>query len=214
MKRNRNRHRQQQPKTASAQQEERLSPAEYRQKMIDDDVKRLQGGGYRLVEQKTKDTAETRNFINILDRLMYRARMNASTRGCRFTNTDLDTEFLPRIEAAKESLNLVAAELSSLMGIEYRPPRGYSNPLKKKQPVQQKEGKAKPVDAEKAATTTLGGKAGIASATPAAKPAKKTAKGASSAAPTEDATVNGENIVQLPVSPSAVARASETAAAA
>lgn len=111
------------------------------QEFIDRSISQIKSGSYSTVQSKTKDTAETRNFINTLDTLMFKARMNAGTRGARYTGHDLDTKFLPRINKAKDELNLLAAELCQLMGQPYRPPRGYKNPLQSKKPAAQQQPK-------------------------------------------------------------------------
>jgi len=154
MAKNKQKTRPQQPAQSSRNKEEQqdLSPQQKyelrQQEFIDRSVSQIKSGNYSTVQSKTKDTAETRNFINLIDSLMYKARMNAGTRGTKYTGHDLDTKFLPRINKAKDELNLLAAELCKLMGQTYRPPRGYKNPLQAKKPAgqQPKEQQARPAN--------------------------------------------------------------------
>jgi hypothetical protein len=108
-----------------------LSPQERHQQYVDRSVTQIQAGTHTTIQQKTRDTAETRNFINIIDSLMFKVRMNAGITGTRIKAEDLQ-KYINRVNEAKESLNLVAAEMCRDMGQPYRPPRGYKNPLQGK----------------------------------------------------------------------------------
>lgn len=91
---------------------------------------------YKTIRMRTPETSETRNFITILDNLMYDIRMSAGGKGSRIKSEDL-TKYINRVQKAKDELNLVCAELSRSLGKKYRPPRGYDNPLEKRKQQQQ-----------------------------------------------------------------------------
>lgn len=150
---NKHKKRHQQPGTQSNGNTQELTPQQKyeqrQQEFIDKSVSQIKSGNYSTVQSKTKDTAETRNFINMIDTLMFKARINAGTRGAKYTGHDLDTKFLPRINKAKDELNQLAAELCQLMGQPYRPPRGYKNPLQAKKPAVQQKPKESAQQADK-----------------------------------------------------------------
>jgi len=165
---------QRQQQTPQQEQGKSLSPKEryearvaFKQSVAADD-------DYKTIRMRTPETSETRNFITILDNLMYDIRMTAGGKGSRIKSEDL-TKYINRVQKAKDELNLVCAELSRDLGKRYRPPRGYENPLEKRKqqkPVQQQQQKAKQAQP-------------VAEAKPAkqAKQAKQAAKTAAGSAP-------------------------------
>ena len=66
-------------------------------------------------------------MLNTLDNLLYQLRMNMG----RSVNIQLDKaqEFLVRSQKIKDEINLLNAEMCEMMGWDYRPPRGFTNPL-------------------------------------------------------------------------------------
>lgn len=171
---------QQQPQ-GQRQEGQTLSPKEryearvaFKQSVAADD-------DYKTIRMRTPETSETRNFITILDNLMYDIRMTAGGKGSRIKSEDL-TKYINRVQKAKDELNLVCAELSRDLGKRYRPPRGYENPLEKRkqqqqkpvQPQQQKAKQAQPAAGAKPADKTDSNQA---------KQAKQAAKKATASAP-------------------------------
>ena len=124
-----------------------------RQIWLNRSIDNLKAGGYATIQQKTQDTADTRNFINIIDSLMDHVRRYAGIRGSGISSDDLK-EYVGRIEKAKDDLNQLAAEMCRDLGRKYRPPRGYTNPLQQAAPTAKSEKKAE----KKAAAKDKGGK--------------------------------------------------------
>jgi hypothetical protein len=80
-----------------------------------------------VISRKTMDQSDFIGMLNTLDNVLYRLRMNMG----RDKNIQLDKaqEFLVRSQRIKEEINLLNAEMCEMMGWEYRPPRGFANPL-------------------------------------------------------------------------------------
>ena len=139
---------------------EQQTPQQRHQNWVEDSVGKIKQGTHGVIQQKTRDTAETKNFINIIDSLMFNVRMNAGI--SRNIPAEALQGYIDRVRRAKEELNLVAAEMCRDMGRPYRPPRGYTNPLQSSANNQQgsKKKKNKPkqtapaaVEAEPAKST-------------------------------------------------------------
>lgn len=107
---------------------EQLTPQQRKQQWIDGKLERAKNDDFNVIQQKTRDTAETVNFLNIVDNLMYHIRMSSGTRGSRIPEGATD-KYIKRINSIKDELNLVAAEMCRDTNRTYRPPRGYKNPL-------------------------------------------------------------------------------------
>ena len=80
-----------------------------------------------VISRKTRDQSDFIGMLNTLDNVLYQLRMNMG----RSSNIQLDKaqEFLTRSQKIKNEINLLNAEMCAMMGWEYRPPRGFTNPL-------------------------------------------------------------------------------------
>jgi hypothetical protein len=80
-----------------------------------------------VISRKTRDQSDFIGMLNTLDNVLYQLRMNMG----RSSNIQLDKaqEFLMRSQRIKDEINLLNAEMCEMMGWEYRPPRGFTNPL-------------------------------------------------------------------------------------
>jgi hypothetical protein len=80
-----------------------------------------------VISRKTRDQSDFIGMLNTLDNVLYQLRMNMG----RSSNIQLDKaqEFLTRSQKIKDEINLLNAEMCAMMGWEYRPPRGFTNPL-------------------------------------------------------------------------------------
>jgi len=82
---------------------------------------------FDVISRKTRDQSDFIGMLNTLDNLLYQLRMNMG----RSSNIQLDKaqEFLVRSQKIKDEINLLNAEMCAMMGWDYRPPRGFTNPL-------------------------------------------------------------------------------------
>lgn len=80
-----------------------------------------------VISRKTMDQSDFIAMLNTHDNVLYQLRMNMG----RNKNIQLDKaqEFLVRSQRIKDDINLLNAEMCEMMGWEYRPPRGFTNPL-------------------------------------------------------------------------------------
>ena len=98
---------------------------------------------FDVISRKTRDQSDFIGMLNTLDNLLYQLRMNMG----RSSNIQLDKaqNFLVRSQRIKDEINLLNAEMCEMIGWDYRPPRGFTNPLGE---VEEK-GKGKKVAAAK-----------------------------------------------------------------
>ncbi len=84
---------------------------------------------FDVISRKTRDQSDFIGMLNTLDNLLYQLRMNMG----RSSNIQLDKaqEFLVRSQNIKDEINLLNAEMCAMIGWDYRPPRGFVNPLNK-----------------------------------------------------------------------------------
>lgn len=84
---------------------------------------------FDVISRKTRDQSDFIGMLNTLDNLLYQLRMNMG----RSSNIQLDKaqDFLVRSQSIKDEINLLNAEMCEMMGWDYRPPRGFTNPLEK-----------------------------------------------------------------------------------
>jgi hypothetical protein len=80
-----------------------------------------------IISRSTLDTSEYVSLLNLHDRLLHKLRMNMG-RKKNLTMAAVGS-FLERSDAIKQQINLLNAEGYQLLGKEYRPPRGFENPL-------------------------------------------------------------------------------------
>ena len=82
---------------------------------------------FDVISRKTRDQSDFIGMLNTLDNLLYQLRMNMG----RSSNIQLDMaqEFLVRSQMIKDEINLLNAKMCEMMGWDYRPPRGFTNPL-------------------------------------------------------------------------------------
>ena len=80
-----------------------------------------------IISRRTMDQGDFIPMLNTLDNALYQLRMNMG----RAENIQLDKaqEFLMRSQKIKNEINLLNAEMCEMIGWEYRPPRGFTNPL-------------------------------------------------------------------------------------
>ncbi len=83
-----------------------------------------------VISQKTRDTSQFTNLINVTDNLLFTTRMNVGIPGSKVTIEKFQ-QILNNVNDAKETINSMNAEMCKILGRDYRPPRGFSNPLKK-----------------------------------------------------------------------------------
>lgn len=82
-----------------------------------------------VIAQRTPETQDCARLLESNDFLVARLRTNfGSTRRGALT-PEQALAFLQRNDELRQELNLINAEMSKAMGIDYRPPRGFSNPL-------------------------------------------------------------------------------------
>lgn len=82
---------------------------------------------FDVISRKTMDQGDFIGMLNTLDNALYKLRMNMG----RNSNIRFDKaqEFIERGQKIKEEINLLNAEMCQEMGWDYRPPRGFNNPL-------------------------------------------------------------------------------------
>ena len=80
-----------------------------------------------VISRRTMDQGDFIGLLNNLDHALYQLRMNMG----RNTNIRFDKaqEFIERSQQIKEDINLLIAEMFQVMGYEYKPPRGFRNPI-------------------------------------------------------------------------------------
>jgi hypothetical protein len=80
-----------------------------------------------VISRKSMDQGDFIGMLNTLDNALYHLRMNMG----RSSNIQLNKaqEFLLRSQRIKDEINLLNAEMCEMIGWDYRPPRGFTNPL-------------------------------------------------------------------------------------
>lgn len=107
-----------------AQGDKKLSGLEKWQKRKLDKVNR---DDFDVISRKTMDQGDFIGMLNTLDNVLYQLRMNMGrNQNIKFEKAQ---EFLERSQKIKEEINLLNAEMCQVMGWDYRPPRGFANPL-------------------------------------------------------------------------------------
>ena len=91
-----------------------------------------------IISRKTRDQSDFINMLNTHDNVLYQLRMNMGRN--RNLTFDKAQEFIERSLRIKEEINLLNAEMCQLMNWEYRPPRGFTNPLAAEQGKKTKGG--------------------------------------------------------------------------
>ena len=84
------------------------------------------------VEVVPKRAAETNDFIRLLtsnDFVINRLRQQLGRRNG--VPVEQAVQFLERNETLRQEMNTLNAEICASMGMDYRPPRGFENPLKR-----------------------------------------------------------------------------------
>lgn len=80
-----------------------------------------------VISRKTMDQSDFIGMLNTLDNALYKLRMSMGRHmSIRFEKAQ---EFIERSQKIKEDINLLNAEMCKEMGWDYRPPRGFTNPL-------------------------------------------------------------------------------------
>ena len=80
-----------------------------------------------VISRKTMDQSDYIDMLNTLDNVLYQLRMNMwRNKNIKFEKAQ---EFIERRQKIKEEINLLNAEMCKEMGWDYRPPRGFTNPL-------------------------------------------------------------------------------------
>jgi hypothetical protein len=94
------------------------------------------------VEVVPKRAAETNDFIRLLtsnDFIFNRLRQQLGRRNG--VPVEQAVQFLERNETLRQEMNTLNAEICASMGMDYRPPRGFDNPLKMKSELEKVEEK-------------------------------------------------------------------------
>lgn len=84
------------------------------------------------VEVVPRRAAETNDFIRLLtsnDFIVNRLRQQLGRRNG--VPVEQAVQFLERNEVLRQEMNKLNAEMCAAMGMDYRPPRGFENPIKK-----------------------------------------------------------------------------------
>lgn len=80
-----------------------------------------------VISRKTMDQSDFIGMLNTLDNVLYKLRMSMGRHmSIKFEKAQ---EFIERSQKIKEDINLLNAEMCKEMGWDYRPPRGFTNPL-------------------------------------------------------------------------------------
>jgi len=80
-----------------------------------------------VISRKTMDQGDFIGMLNTLDNVLYQLRMNMGrNKNIKFEKAQ---EFIERSQKIKDEINLLNAEMCKEMGWDYRPPRGFTNPL-------------------------------------------------------------------------------------
>ena len=89
------------------------------QKVVRDDID--------VISRKTLDQSDFITMLNTHDNVLHRLRMTMG----RNSNITFEKaqEFIERSQQIREEINLLNAKMCQLMGWDYTPPRGFSNPL-------------------------------------------------------------------------------------
>lgn len=99
-----------------------------------------------VISRRTMDQGDFIGMLNTLDHVLYQLRMNMGrNKTIKFEKAQ---EFIERSQRIKEDINLLNAEMCQEMGYEYKPPRGFKNPLAETE----EKGKVKKEPSAKAAT--------------------------------------------------------------
>ena len=80
-----------------------------------------------VISRKTMDQSDFIGMLNTLDNVLYQLRMNMGrNKNIKFEKAQ---EFIERSQKIKDEINLLNAEMCQEVGWDYRPPRGFTNPL-------------------------------------------------------------------------------------
>lgn len=80
-----------------------------------------------VISRKTMDQSDFIGMLNTLDNALYKLRMSMGRHmSIKFEKAQ---EFIERSQKIKDDINLLNAEMCKEMGWDYRPPRGFTNPL-------------------------------------------------------------------------------------
>jgi hypothetical protein len=80
-----------------------------------------------VISRKTRDQSDFIAMLNTHDNVLYQLRMNMGrNKDLKFEKAQ---EFIERSLKIKEDINLLNAEMCQVIGWDYRPPRGFTNPL-------------------------------------------------------------------------------------
>jgi hypothetical protein len=110
----------------------KLTPEEWEQKKQDRLSRKLQMAQREdmdFVSRKAEDTSDFIILIGTTDFLVDKLRKSMGRK--RRIDGIKAVQFIARIEAIKDELNLWNAEVSRELKRDYKPPYGYDNPLKK-----------------------------------------------------------------------------------
>jgi len=94
------------------------------------------------VEVVPRRAAETNDFIRLLtsnDFIVNRLRQQLGRRNG--VPVEQAVQFLERNEVLRQEMNKLNAEMCAAMGMDYRPPRGFENPIKKEPELEVAEDK-------------------------------------------------------------------------
>ncbi|SNB45535.1 hypothetical protein [Geobacter sp. DSM 9736] len=111
---------------------------------------------YDVISRRTMDQGDFIGMLNTLDNALYQLRMNMGR--SKNINFEKAQEFIERSQSIKEEINLLNAEMCLLMGWDYNPPRGFSNPLGEAEGKDKKsntEGKATKAEKPETAISTV-----------------------------------------------------------
>jgi hypothetical protein len=108
----------------------KLTPEEWEKKQQDRQNRKLemaQRDDTDFVSRKAEDTSDFIRLIATTDFLVNRLRKSMGRK--RRIDGIKAVQFISRIEAIKDELNLWNAEVSRELKSDYKPPYGYENPL-------------------------------------------------------------------------------------
>ncbi|ORJ61311.1 hypothetical protein [Geothermobacter hydrogeniphilus] len=102
---------------------------DYRQQRMERRVEMAKRDDVEVVPRRA---AETNDFIRLLtanDFIVNRLRQQLGRRNG--VPVEQAVQFLERNEVLRQEMNKLNAEMCVAMGMDYRPPRGFENPIKK-----------------------------------------------------------------------------------
>lgn len=126
-----------------------------KEEIIADRIRRAQDESYALVSRRALETSAMANMVSRNDTLVntLRSKIGLDER----IDAVKGLALLRKNQKLRDEMNLQNAELSRLLGFDYRPPQGYRNPLAAHQAVKEEKAEkdiaSPPIDTQEVAVT-------------------------------------------------------------